>query len=130
MSRRQSALTCAALMAVVASGCGPSEVRPPGDAVAARTTLTQVLDAWKAGKAPADLRSSDPAVYANDEDWAAGRKLSTYAIVGEPVQNGGEWRVFASLTLAGSGAPKSPQRVCYSVSPGSPANVSRSDYLN
>lgn len=118
------------LFAALAVGCGPSHIAPPGDAYAARATLTQVLDAWKAGKPLADLRSSKPVIYANDEDWTAGRKLAAYAIVGEPQQNGGEWRIFATLTLAGRGAPKSPQKVCYSVSPGSPAHVSRSDYLN
>jgi hypothetical protein len=116
-------------MLLLASGCGTSPVNPPGDAGSARTTLEQVLDLWKSGMSPDDLKSMDPALYVADPDWSAGRGLAKYEIVAEPTQNGGEWRVLASLTLAGNGTAKSPRKVYYSVSPGAPANVCRSDYV-
>jgi hypothetical protein len=124
-----SCRTAGSAVLLFAAGCGSSGIVPPGDSAAARETLAHVLDSWRTGRTPEELRSAEPVVYAADPDWSAGRKLSKYEIAGEPVQNGGEWRVFASLTLAGGGASKVSQKVCYSVSPGDPANVSRSDYL-
>lgn len=111
------------------TGCGSRGVEPPGDGSSARTTLAAVLDAWKEGKLQTDIQSATPAVYAADPDWSAGRRLADYQIAEEPVPNGGEWRVYATLTLGGGESGKPPQKVCYSVSPGDPANVSRSDYL-
>ena len=127
----------AAGLAVLAFGCAPGEVRPQADADAARALLTQTLDAWKAGQKPEDLRSANPVVYVTDEDWSAGRRLTGYELVDEPVPNGSHWRVFAKLTLQGDrparpAAKSKPaaRKVCYAVSPGSPASVSRSDFLN
>ena len=118
------------LALLLLTGCGSSGIEPPGDAGLAKTTLEQVLDMWKSGMTPDDLKSMDPALYVADPDWSAGRGLSKYEIVAEPARNGGEWRVLASLTLVGQRAAKSPQEVYFSVSPGAPANVSRSDYLD
>ena len=116
-------------LVLLAAGCRSEPVEPPGDAELARSTLTQVLDAWKAGKTSGDLKSGEPVVFARDEDWDAGRKLADYEILEEPVQNGGEWRVLASLSVVGNQGRTSPTRVYYSVTPGSPASVVRSDYL-
>lgn len=126
---RSQAAPGACLVLLLAVGCGPGTLPPTGDAAAAEATLAKVLDAWKGGGKPEDLRSGDPVVYARDEDWAAGRTLKTYKILDETAENGTEWRVFAILTVAGAGAPAKPQKVCYLITPGSPSSVSRCDTL-
>ena len=123
----RTALTwCLAAVVVVTSGCGPSEIRPEGDAAAARAAVADALEGWKTGETPEEMMSGSPALRVSDEDWRAGKKLVGFEIVDEPVQNGSHWRVYALLTLANA----RPSRVCYAVTPGSPASVIRSDFLD
>ena len=112
------------------AGCGtPEEIKPQGDADAAKAALQAALDAWKAGKPPAESQTA-PALVWTDEDWKAGAKLSDYHLVGDPEQSGGHWRVFADLTLEEKGKKSAPTRVCYGVTLGEPTVIIRSDFLN
>lgn len=121
-----------ALLAVASvtfsAGCSTREIRPPADAAAARATLSRALDAWKAGESHDQLRQAENAIYVGDEDWSRGRRLEAYEVIDEPVQEGGHWRVFVVLKLREG--PERGQKVCYAVTPGSPASVIRSDFLD
>lgn len=110
-------------------GCADTEIRPQGDADGARSAVTSALDAWKDGKTAEQLRNADPAVYVSDEDWKAGRKLASYEVLREPEQNGSHWRTYVKLSFTGD-ASGSVKTVCYAVTPGSPASIIRSDFLN
>jgi hypothetical protein len=108
-------------------GCGqPGEIRPPGDAAAAKAALQTALDAWIAGQPPGETGSQASVIW-TDADWKAGKKLSAYQLVGEPEQNGGNWRIFVDLTLDSG---KKPTRVCYAVTLGEPTSILRGDELN
>ncbi len=124
------AKTCVCLLLGLLAGCGtPDEIRPQGDAAAAKAALQSALDAWKAGKPPAESQTG-PALVWTDEDWKADRKLSDYKLVGEPEQSGGHWRVYADLTLDEKAKKPTPTRVCYGVTLGEPTVIIRSDFLN
>ena len=68
------------LLALIAPACGPS-TNPSADA--ARTALATALDAWRDRKEPADLAGLTPPVQVIDSEWAGGRKLASYQIIGE-----------------------------------------------
>lgn len=82
-SRQFSLVTIVSCCCVVAAaaGCGtsgPAAVQPE----LARTTLTQVLDGWKAGQSPDAWRQQDPEIVVQDRDWTNGVELLGYEIVG------------------------------------------------
>lgn len=118
---------CLCLILVAGCGGSPEEIRPEGDAAAAKAALQAALDAWKAGTSPAESGSSGAVIW-TDGDWQAEKKLSSYQLVEEPVQNGGEWRIFADLTLEGTG--NKPTRVVYAVTLGETTVILRGDELN
>jgi hypothetical protein len=70
-----------------------------GNEEEARTTLTKALDAWKAGRSAADMRSEEPEVVVGDSDWKQGRKLVAYEI-GSGMFDGKNLRVPVTLTVA------------------------------
>jgi len=115
LARRATLL--AVLMVILGGtvGCGPKEFVPAGNADDAKKHVTTVLDAWKAGKKPADLQGGSPPLRAGDHDWEAGTALSAYEMPESPVREGGHWRVPVVLTLVKEG--KSPERkvAAYSV---------------
>jgi hypothetical protein len=110
-------------------GCGKEEIRPQGDAAAAKAALETALDAWKAGQSPSDAASQGSLIW-TDEDWKAGRKLSAYQLVSEPEQNGGHWRIYAELSLEGKSKTSVPTRASYAVTLGEPTVILRGDELN
>jgi hypothetical protein len=58
-------------------GCGDSGPAPTAEA--AQQALESALDAWKAGKRPADLAP----IQVVDGVWSAGKVLTGYSILGE-----------------------------------------------
>ncbi|MHC5538228.1 hypothetical protein ACYOEI_08365 [Singulisphaera rosea] len=56
-------------------------MNPQGDA--ARSALERTLEAWKAGKRPDALARDTPPVQVGDNEWAGGRKLGSFEILGE-----------------------------------------------
>ncbi|MBI3866214.1 MAG: hypothetical protein HY290_30410 [Planctomycetia bacterium] len=103
-------------VAVALAGCGaPGPVYVAGDEEEAKEVLTTVLEAWKAGKKPADLKGEKPAYHVGDEDWEAGKSLKAFAATEDPVEVGGHWRVSAVLTLLADGRNEEQKQVAYSV---------------
>jgi hypothetical protein len=111
-------------------GCRPSDRGPQGTGDEARATLVQALDVWKAGGAIDELPKASPKIIMADRDWSAGRRLADYEIVEEPLLNGNEWLVYAQLKLLHKSQIQKPQRVCYTVTLGSPTSVLRSDFMD
>ena len=108
-------------------GCGkPADIRPTGDANAAKQALTQTLEAWKAGKTVEQLKEQTPSVIFVDDGQRAGKQLTAFTISKEPELGGSHWRVYTELTVAG----ENPEPVCYAVTLGSPISILRSDFLN
>lgn len=107
----KSAGFCAALLLVV--GCSSD---PPKAAAVnvdtAKAALKTTLDAWKAGNTIDSLGSGSPAIVAQDMDWMAGKKLSSYEVVGDGIPQDANLRVEVKLTLDGDSAEK---RVFYIV---------------
>jgi hypothetical protein len=65
----------------------------------ARTTLTQTLDAWKAGKSPDDLKSLSPKIVAQDMDWQRGMTLKRYELLGDGVERDANLECQVKLSL-------------------------------
>jgi hypothetical protein len=128
---RKHALRLAVVMCGAASlvGCfGPRDIVVSGSEEDAIEVLTTALDAWKAGQKPDSLRSEDPPMYVQDNDWMDGRKLKAFEPREIPREHGGEWKVLAVLTLEGGGLPEEQKLVAYSVTTESHAVViTRSD---
>jgi hypothetical protein len=87
MNRFTERGTCLAFLFVaIASslcfnGCGNSSPIPAGQV--AKSSLETALTAWKSGKPMASLAESKPPIQAIDTDWATGRKLEGFEILGE-----------------------------------------------
>jgi hypothetical protein len=120
-----------AVLVGLASGCGGhTEMKLKGDTMGAGGALTQALEAWKAGAKPAELTQAVPPMVVVDEEWNAGHKLLSYAIEGDPIENGSHWRVFAQIKTEGEDKQEKSERVCYAVTINEPMSVVRSDFLN
>ncbi len=109
-------------VALVVSACGPS-TNPSADT--ARTALATALDAWRDGKTPADLAGLNPPVQVIDTEWAGGRKLASYQIVGETPSESDK-RLVVKLTYA---APPAEAEAVYIMVGSRPVSVFRdADY--
>jgi hypothetical protein len=76
--------------------------RPPDMSVstdAARAGLERALGAWRDGKPQAGLLESDPPIQVVDSEWAGGRKLADFEVVGE-APSGAEKRFNVKLSFA------------------------------
>ena len=83
------------LFALALVGCGGNTLPPETDPNEGRTILTSTLDAWVAGKSPADLK---PTVVV-DEDWSEGAKLTKYTIDAKHERAGVDLMLKAKLSL-------------------------------
>ena len=82
--RRPTGLALLLPLLLLLSGCSKQgSMAAPVDEDQAHTTLVETLDAWKAGRLPADLRSASPEIIAQDPDWENGMKLQEYEAVGK-----------------------------------------------
>src|SRR5262245_29846776 len=73
-------IACAVLMAM--TGCG-KKLPDPADPNAGREALTLALNTWKNGGSQEELQNRNPAVYFNEPEWQAGKKLVRYEIKGQ-----------------------------------------------
>lgn len=64
--------------AMLTTGCGSVGGGPQADPDEARTTMKQVLDAWKAGQKPSQFNEKSPEIVIHDSDWTLGLKLVSY----------------------------------------------------
>lgn len=101
-----------------------------GSAEDVHELLTAALESWQAGQKPEELKTSDPAMHINDEDWAAGKTLKAYTAIIAPVEEGGNWRVSAKLTLAATGKPEVIKQVEYAVTTDPVITIIRMDDPN
>jgi len=51
---------------------------PNADSGEADKALRTALEAWKSGKAPADLEKESPSIIMNEDDWRTGKRLLDY----------------------------------------------------
>ena len=94
----KSARVAVGFCLIVATGCGRGSAGAL-DADLARQSLTRVLDAWKAGGHPEDLKNESPEIFVNELDWQQGRKLNGYQITGEGTSDGRKLTVPVTLLL-------------------------------
>jgi hypothetical protein len=99
------AVLVAATAVLVGCTPGPKKAGPvvPDQA---RAALKTTLDAWKDGKAIDSLKSAEPSIVAQDMDWLAGKKLTSYEVLGDGVAQDANLRIDVNLTLEGSATPK------------------------
>lgn len=131
LRRFRSSSVCwvlATLLTASATGCKPAAINPTGDPPSAKTALMNSLDDWKLGKKPEDMLETIPAVRIVDHDWAAGKQLKDYELVGDPVPDGGQWRAYAMLTLSEDGKDKPPVKVGYTITPAEITAIFRGDF--
>lgn len=108
----RAALAALLSLALLAPGCSPGPSRAaPVDAEQARQALNTALDAWKAGKKPADLKTGSPAITVQDMDWEGGAKLDSYELAGEGAMDNANLRIPVVLMIAGN----PPKEVSYVV---------------
>lgn len=102
MLSRFATITLASIIALIMLpplvGCGGSGIGSGGNEEA-RAALNKALDAWKAGRSAAEMRSEDPEIVVGDSDWKQGKKLVAYEI-GSGMFDGKNLRVPVTLTVA------------------------------
>lgn len=89
---------------LAACGCGKTESDYKPTSNVARDALTAGLNAWKEGKAAADLASAQgpPVVHFADYQWSAGKRLTSFRLLDEtPTLEGSTQVLRVELELAG-----------------------------
>ena len=115
----------AACLALV--GCGGPSFPPETDAARGRELLKTVLDAWKNGGRPDDLKQAAPPVVASDPDWKAGCKLTGYEIAPEDRRAGLDLLVAVTLQLTRPDGKALEKKVNFKVGVGDATVVLRSE---
>lgn len=108
--------TFVALLVCGLSGCGPDgpPVAAPVEPEMARAALRSTLEAWKAGRKPADMMATDPPVVAQDMDWTAGTRLVGYELLDDQPMDA-NLRANVKLTLHPTGGKETVKTVAYIV---------------
>lgn len=109
------------------AGCQGPTLPPETDPGKGRAALRTVLDTWKAGGSPDDLKKGSPPITARDPDWGAGAKLTTYEIADEEARAGTDLLLTVKLTLAPPTGPPREKTVKYVVAVGSSTVVLRNE---
>lgn len=82
------------------------------DKQAAKQTLVQFLDSWKAGVSIAEFRSTHPRVVASDLDWENGVQLTRY-VLGDEKDDGTNLHVTVDLDVRDAQGGTGSQRIEY-----------------
>jgi hypothetical protein len=98
----------AIVMCLALFGCGRSHTDWTLDTQQAHANMIAFLETWKAGRTTDQLQELNPAIVGNDEDWAAGRKLVSYQLAGEPFHDGSNLHFKTVLKLRASGKHRGP----------------------
>ena len=117
-TRRAATALVVVATAVAASGCG-SGVAHPVDPDRAMTALKTALDAWKDGKDPESLKTSDTPMVVQDMEWQSGAKLVDYQVEGDGSPADANLNVRVKLNLTAKG--KKVQRDAHYLVTTSPA---------
>jgi hypothetical protein len=104
-----------AIAVALLGGCSGSQWGAPVDADRAREALKTALDAWKKGHTPATLKTSTPAITAQDLDWLGGAKLVDYEVTGDGKSVEASLYVPVTLTLKMATAKEVKKKVTYVV---------------
>lgn len=98
---------------LLVAGCGGGETQAlPLDEELARSSVQKALEAWQAGKKPADLR---PEITIGDPAWEAGRALKSFAILREEeTSDGSNLHIRVQRTFGDAGS-SSESKVIYIV---------------
>lgn len=111
------AVRVAALIAVCALGC--TDQRPPNrslDQTRAREILVEVLESWKSGRSHAEPLPSEPSLRVADEDWLAGRRLTSYRLLSGEAVVGERLCSPVALSLETPEGRRTESRVVYLIS--------------
>jgi hypothetical protein len=102
--KRRQVLTGLLLLAGVSltAGCGETGAALPLDQELARKSLEKAMEAWKAGKTPADLQ---PEITIGDPAWNSGRKLASFEILRDKeTSDGSNLHIRVKRSFADGGA--------------------------
>jgi hypothetical protein len=97
-------------------GCSRAPWAGTVDVDRARGALKTALDVWKKGDAPDTLKSSTPAITAQDLDWLGGAKLVDYEVTGDGKSVEANLYVPVTLTLTTAKGKEVKKKVTYIVS--------------
>ncbi|MCY2967892.1 MAG: hypothetical protein NT069_30405, partial [Planctomycetota bacterium] len=105
----------------------PGEIKLEGTAEDGAKYVTEMFDAWKSGKSLDDFqKSKEPSLIVSDYDWSAGAELKSYEL-GAAVQNGGNWRVNAEITISTKDKRERKHKVAYAVTLKPAVSIHRAD---
>ena len=80
------------------TGCGEQRAAPVNVELA-RSTLTHVLEHWKAGGTPDELRKQKPEIVVQEAIWTNGKKLIDFTLVDNGREEDANWYCEVELTL-------------------------------
>ncbi|MBX3443305.1 MAG: hypothetical protein KF774_12945 [Planctomyces sp.] len=102
---------CLALTLLPGCGHGNAPVRVE----VAQETLASVLDSWKSGLSPDDVRAATPSVVVQDLDWSGGARLVDFEILPNPLAQDANLIAKVRLTLEESDGKPREKQVAYMV---------------
>lgn len=105
--------SCAALLGCLLIGCSQSARHLKVDEVRARAVCETFLNAWKAGKQPADLQ---PEIIGSDFEWKAQSQLLAFEIQSKTHNDGANLHIPVRLTLKNTKGSELKSDVVYIVS--------------
>jgi hypothetical protein len=115
-----------AIVCLAFAGCS-SSLPPETDAARGREALKTVLDTWKRGGAPDELKNATPSITVRDPDWAAGYKLTDFEIAPEDGRAGVDLLLSVKLSLTLADGKTRDKKVGYIVGVGSTSVVMRNE---
>ena len=114
-SLRGAVIVCSAYLVLV-SGCGARGAAGLSlDEKSAREALTTFLDTWKAGGTVESLKDKDPSIVGRDFDWEGGKKLVSYSLGEDLLNDGANLETLVDLTLSAEGAAETVVHARYTV---------------
>ncbi len=99
LSRNSAAIGTLLAVLTLFLGCESDRRAAPVDPALARQALKTVLDRWKNGDKPDDLKSASPSIVVQDFDWMGGQKLVAYEVAGDGKDDDANLRIPVRLTL-------------------------------
>ena len=112
------------VLALVVAGCDTSSRSLDLDEPLAKQSLSAALDAWKAGRQPADLK---PDLIVGDWDWKAGKTLVAYEVLPDERSDGTNLHIPVRLTLKDQKGRQSRADALYVVGTSPQITVFRQD---
>jgi len=114
--KQRVALIASAGLIMSMAGCrvGPRQAGPV-DRELAQQSLVAVLDSWKNGGNPNDLKSHSPAIIVQDFDWMTGYRLVDYRLLDKVFDDGPNLRCPVKLQMMNPQGRKVEKQVRYMV---------------